>query len=51
PPLLQNLEELENPIRTAITSVMKDMLVRVWEEFQYQCNIVLVPNAGYIEHL
>ncbi|KAG8249442.1 hypothetical protein J6590_019730 [Homalodisca vitripennis] len=51
PPLPQNLEELKNRIHTAITSVMKDMLARVWEEFEYRCDIAHVVDRGHIEHL
>lgn len=51
PPLPHNLEELKNRIRTAITPVSMDMLTRVWEEFEYRCNIVRVAGGGHIEHL
>ncbi|PSN45309.1 hypothetical protein C0J52_12489 [Blattella germanica] len=45
-----NLEELKNRIHTAIRSVRMDMLIRVWQEFQYRCDIVRVAG-GHIEHL
>ncbi|PSN43644.1 hypothetical protein C0J52_16671 [Blattella germanica] len=51
PPLPQNLEELKNRIHTAIRSVTMDMLIRVWQEFEYRCDIVRVAGAGHIEHL
>ena len=51
PPLPQNLDELKNRIRTAITSVTPDMLCRVWQEFEYRCDIVRVAGGGHIEHL
>uniref|UniRef100_T1I6D7 Uncharacterized protein n=1 Tax=Rhodnius prolixus TaxID=13249 RepID=T1I6D7_RHOPR len=51
PPLPQNLDELKNRIRTAITSMIPDMLSRVWQEFVYRCDIVRVAGGGHIEHL
>ncbi|PSN30867.1 hypothetical protein C0J52_26252 [Blattella germanica] len=51
PPLPQNLEELKNRIHTAIRSVTMDMLIRVWQEFEYRCDIVRVAGGGHIEHL
>ncbi|PSN35722.1 hypothetical protein C0J52_26813, partial [Blattella germanica] len=51
PPLTQNLEELKNRILTAIRSVTMDMLIRVWQEFEYRCDIVRVAGGGHIEHL
>ncbi|PSN45669.1 hypothetical protein C0J52_22361 [Blattella germanica] len=51
PPLPQNIEELKNRIHTAIRSVTMDMLIRVWQEFEYRCDIVRVAGGGHIEHL
>ena len=51
PPLPQNLDELKNRIRTAITSVTPHILSRVWQEVEYRCDIVRVVGGGHIEHL
>ena len=51
PPLPQNLDEVKNRIRTAITSVTPDMLSTVGQEFEYRCDIVRVAGGGHIEHL
>ena len=44
-PITQNLEEVKNRIRTAIATVTKYVLARVWEEFEYRCDIVRVART------
>ena len=46
-----NLEELKQRITAALENVTKDMLQRVWHEFDYRLDVCRVTGGAHIEHL
>ena len=51
PPLSANLEDLRNPITSAVALVDGDMLTRVWNEMDYRIDVCRITKDGPIEHL
>ena len=51
PPLPVSLNELKQPITTAVASVDEDMLRSVWTELDYRIDICRVTKGSHIEHL
>ena len=51
PPLPTDLANLKHRITTAIDSIDRDMLHRVYEEFSYRIDVVRAARGGHIEHL
>ena len=50
-PVPVNLQELRDRITTAVTLIDRDMLTRVWNEFDYRLDVYRVSQGGHIEHL
>jgi len=51
PPLPVSLNELKQPIKTAVASVDEDMLRSVWTELDYRVDICRVTKGSHIELL
>ena len=51
PPLPANVEELKKRITATLETVTKDMLQRVWHEFDYRLDVCRVTGGAHIEHL
>jgi len=51
PSLPTTLDDLKNRITTAVNSVTQDILLRVWNEFNYRLDVTRVAGGGHIEHL
>ena len=50
PPLPANIEEMKQRITVALETVTKDMLQRVWHEFEYRLDMGRVTGGAHIEH-
>ena len=51
PPLPESLDELKRRIKSAIKTVDRDMLFRVYQEIDYRFDICRVTKGSHIEHL
>ena len=51
PPLPASIPELKARIRTAIETVIADMLQTVWNELDYRVDVCRITNGAHIEHL
>ena len=51
PLLPANIEEMKQRITAALETVIKDMLQRVWHEFEYRLDGCRVTGGAQIEHL
>jgi hypothetical protein len=51
PPVPVTLDDLKQRITTATAGVDKDMLTRVWQEFDYRVDMGRVTKGAHIEHL
>ena len=51
PPLPANLQDLRNPITTAMALVDRDMLTRVWKEIDYRIDVCRITKGGHVENL
>ena len=51
PPLPANIEEMKQRITSALETVTKDMIQRVWHELEYRLYVCRVTSGAHIEHL
>jgi hypothetical protein len=51
PPVPVSLDDLKQRITTATAGVDEDMLMRVWQEFDYRVDICRVTKGAHIEQL
>lgn len=51
PPLPVDIDDLKQRITNALATVNREMLSRVWSEFDYRVDICRVANGAHIEHL
>ena len=51
PPLPTNIVELKQRISSALETVTKDMLQRVWDELGYRLDVSHVAGGAHIENL
>jgi hypothetical protein len=51
PPFPVTLDDLKQGITTATAGIDEDMLMRVWQEFDYCVDICRVTKGAHIEHL
>jgi len=50
-PVPKTLPELRERINTAVGNVTRDMLERVWREWEYRLDICRVTRGAYIEYI
>jgi hypothetical protein len=50
PPVPVTLDDFKQRITTATAGVDEDMLMRVWQEFDYRVDICRMTKDGHIEH-
>jgi len=48
PSLPTTLDDLKNLITTAVNSVTKDILLRVWHEFSYRLGVTRAAGGGML---
>jgi hypothetical protein len=51
PPLPASIPELKVRIRTAIETIITDMLRTVWNELDYRVDVCRITKDAHIEHL
>ena len=51
PPLPASIPELKVRIRTAIETIIADMLQTVWNEPDYRVDVCRITKGAHIEHL
>jgi hypothetical protein len=51
PPLPLDIDELKLRIITAVRTIDRNMLERVWDELDYRLDICWVTIGAHIEHL
>ena len=51
PPLPANIPELKVRIRTAIETIIADMLQTVWNELDYRVDVCSITKGAHMEHL
>ena len=51
PPLPASIPELKVRIRTAIETIIADMLPTVWNELDYRVDVCRITKGAHIEHL
>ncbi|KAJ9581338.1 hypothetical protein L9F63_023486, partial [Diploptera punctata] len=51
PPVLVDLLDLRRRIVAAVESITPKKLTKVWEEFDYRLDVLLVTKGAHIEHL
>ena len=51
PPLPASIPELKVRIRTAIETIIADMLQTVWNELDYRVDVCRITKGAHIEHL
>jgi hypothetical protein len=51
PPVPVTSDDLKQRITSATPGVDKDLLTRVWQEFDYRIDICRVTKSVYIKHL
>lgn len=51
PPMPRDLQDLRQRITTAFATIDRDMLKRVWEEFDFRLDICRITKGSHIEHL
>ena len=51
PSLPASIPELKERIRTAIETIIADMLQTVWNELDYRVDVCRITNGAHIEHL
>ena len=51
PPLPASIPELKVRIRTAIETIIADMLQTVWNELDYHVDVCRITKGAHIEHL
>jgi hypothetical protein len=50
-PLPASIPELKVRIRTAIETIIADMLQTVWNELDYRVSVCRITKSAHIEHL
>lgn len=51
PPLLPTtVGKLKNRITTAVESIIKDMLAKIWNEFDCRLDVIYVTKGAHIKH-
>ena len=51
PPLPPSIPELKVRIRTAIETIIADMLQTVWKELEYRVDVCRITKDAHTEHL
>ena len=51
PPQHVSMPDLKNTITVAVETITPDLLIRVWQEWDYHLDVYRVTKGGHIEHL
>jgi hypothetical protein len=46
-----SIPDLQNRITATVETITPDMLIKVWQEFDYCLDVCLVTKGAYIENL